>query len=89
MSAQTQKVDVLANIKDAIKRTSPTTHFNERANLWATHDAMAELMQASAGALADLDAMVAAADRGEVWVVNAGTRLRLEALRAALAGGAA
>lgn len=89
MSAQTQKVDVLANIKDAIKRTSPTTHFNERANLWATHDAMAELMHASAGALADLDAMVAAADRGEVWVVNAGTRLRLEALRAALAGGAA
>jgi len=89
MSAQTQKVDVLANIKDAIRRTSPTTHFNERANLWATHDAMAALIQASAGALADLDAMVAAADRGEVWVVNAGTRLRLEELRAALAGASA
>lgn len=47
MSAETQKVDVLENIKGAIKRTSPTTHFNERANLWATHDAVDELIEAA------------------------------------------
>lgn len=40
------KVDVLGEIKAAIKRTSPTTHFNERANLWAAHDAVAELIDA-------------------------------------------
>ena len=53
--------------------------------------AVAELVEASAGGLNDLLAMVAAADRGEVWVTNVGTRLRLDALRAALAriGGAA
>jgi hypothetical protein len=47
MNAETQKVDVLEVLKDAIKRTSPTSHFNERANLWATHDAVAELMAAA------------------------------------------
>ena len=44
-----------------------------------------ELANASAGVLHDVLAMVAAADRGEVWVVNAGTRLRIEALQTALA----
>ena len=45
-----------------------------------------DLAHAAAAALSDLDAMVAAADRGEVWTVNAGTRLRLDNLRAVLAG---
>lgn len=47
MNTETQKVDVLEVIKGAIKRTSPTSHFNERANLWATHDAVAELIEAA------------------------------------------
>lgn len=51
------------------------------------------LAWASGAGLADLQAMTAAADRGEVWTVNAGARLRLQELAAALAdfitGGAA
>lgn len=47
--------------------------------------AVPDLVAALGGALMDLEAMTAAADRGEVWHVNAGTRARLEAARAALA----
>jgi len=42
------------------------------------------LAEAAAAGLADLQAMIDAADRGEVWTVNAGTRLRLEALQVAV-----
>lgn len=58
MTTVTQKVDVLEVIKDAIKRTSPTTHFNERANLWAAHDAVAELIEVSRPALNELRAYI-------------------------------
>lgn len=57
----------------------------ERDAAKAARDAVAELVDASGAGLSDLLAMVAAADRGEVWTVNAGTRLRLQALTAALA----
>ena len=40
----TAQVNPLAVIEAAIKRTSPTTHFNERAHLWAAHAAVAELI---------------------------------------------
>jgi len=43
------------------------------------------LAEAASAGLADLQAMIDAADRGEVWSVNAGTRLRLDALRVAVA----
>jgi hypothetical protein len=51
----------------------------------AARAAVAELIDTAAGGLNDLHAMIDAADRGEVWVVNAGTRLRLDALRASIA----
>lgn len=43
------------------------------------------LAEKSAMCLADMLAMIAAADRGEVWTVNTGTRLRVAALEDALA----
>lgn len=49
-----------------------------------TMNVLEDLCFASEGALMDLRAMIEAADRGEVWVVNAGTRLRIAALSKAL-----
>ncbi len=47
-------------------------------------DVLADLAFAAEGALMDLRAMIEASNRGEVWTVNAGTRLRVKALSKAL-----
>lgn len=47
-------------------------------------EVLENLCFAAEGALMDLRAMIEAADRGEVWTVNAGTRLRIAALSKAL-----
>jgi len=64
------------NIADELGRVEAAV-----AELIAERDALRE---AVADALMDLPPMIAAADRGEKWVVTAGTRLRLERIRAAL-----
>ena len=48
-------------------------------------DAKERLVEALGMVVGDLEAMIAGADRGEVWVVKKGTRLRLEMALAALA----
>lgn len=49
------KIDVLAVLELAIKRTSPTTNFKDRANLWAAHGVIADLIDAARSAQHLLD----------------------------------
>lgn len=82
-------VDVLAVLDTACKLHKEGAYADawevELERISEARAAVAELLPAAGGALSDLLAMVAAADRGEVWVTNAGTRQRIENLRAALA----
>lgn len=78
-------VDVLAVMGGAAAVLDTPTPCETAKLLREARAAVAELIPAAGGALHDLLAMVAAADRGEVWVTNAGTRARLENLAAALA----
>jgi hypothetical protein len=86
MKDQNKKpVGVLAVMDAAQKRWALVHETGNAEAMREARAAVAELTAAAAGGFGDLLAMVDAADRREVWTVNAGTRLRLERLAAALA----
>lgn len=87
MSSET-KVDVRGVMRSAAFELRTVTTGNEGlvANqLDVACAAVAELIEKAHAAQADLRAMIAAADRGEVWVVSSANRLRDENLAVALA----
>lgn len=84
-------VDVLAVMSGAAAVLDTPTPCESAKLLREARTAVAELIEKAHAAQADLRAMIAAAERGEVWVVSSSNRLRDENLAAALArvGGAA